>query len=49
MKRLIVTDEAKADLRDIKRYSRRTWGAEQAKDYRVHIAPKKLAKAYGLS
>jgi toxin ParE1/3/4 len=37
MKRLIVTDEAKADLRNIERYSRRKWGSEQARDYRYLI------------
>jgi toxin ParE1/3/4 len=33
MKRLIVSDDAKADLREIARYSKATWGAEQANRY----------------
>ena len=32
--RLVVTDEARNDLNQIERYSRRTWGDEQARAYR---------------
>jgi toxin ParE1/3/4 len=32
--RLVVTDEAKRDMADIGNYSKRTWGAEQARTYR---------------
>ena len=31
--RLVVTDEAKSDLNVIGRYSRRTWGGVQAREY----------------
>jgi toxin ParE1/3/4 len=32
--RLVVTDDAKKDLREIDRYTRRTWGPAQADEYR---------------
>jgi toxin ParE1/3/4 len=33
MMRLVVLDEARADLRQIARYGRRTWGASTSRDY----------------
>ena len=32
--RLVVTDDAKTDLHEINRYTRRKWGAAQADEYR---------------
>jgi plasmid stabilization system protein ParE len=37
MKRLIVADEAKGDLRQIRKYSMATWGLDQAQRYEAKI------------
>ena len=37
MKRLVLTNIALADLKSIRRYSKRTWGREQTTRYMAHL------------